>query len=415
MSRPDDASFSRRQLLTSGAIGGVIGTGVWGPALGTTAAMHDHGPNRDVYQELGVRPIINAAGTITMFGGSLMPPEVVSAWRLASQSFVNLPELQTRIGERIAKLLDVEAALVTTGAAGGILLGTAAALTYREPARIPLLPLSPELGIEVVRQKSHRACYDNQVTACGVRLVDVETREELEGAIHERTALLFSYNIHEADGQIPQAEWLEVARRRQVPTLLDAAADTPPPESLMKYTRMGFDMVVFSGGKAIRGPQDTGLLLGRKDLIEAAQRNTSPHCGNIGRGMKVGKEDMIALWAAVERFVTLDHEAERREWNGRIERIVEALGNLPSLTAETVVPPIANRVPHLLLRWDETRIRLTPDQVMQALAAGEPSIVTARVHGTGSDGFLISVFTLQPGEEKIVADRLHDVLQAATR
>lgn len=419
MPHPDDPAPSRRQLLAGAALGGTLGISALAPALGTAAATEaggtqgqGHAPARDVYGELGVQRIINAAGTITMFGGSLMPPEVLAGWQAASQSFVNLLELQQRVGQQIAKLLGVEAALVTTGAAGGILLGTAAAVTYRDPALVERLPLDPNQGIEVIRQKFHRACYDNQITACGVRLVDVETREELERAIHDRTALMFSYNVHEAAGQIKQPEWLEVARRHNIPTLLDAAADTPPVEMLAKYTRAGFDMVVFSGGKAIRGPQDTGLLLGRRDLIEAAQRNTAPHCGNIGRGMKVAKEDMVAMWAAIRRFVTLDHEAEQRMWHDRIQLIVRALADLPTLTAETIVPPIANRVPHLLLRWDENRIRLTPDELKRALVDGEPSIVTARVHGTGSDGFLVSVFMLEPGEDQVVADRLREILRA---
>jgi L-seryl-tRNA(Ser) seleniumtransferase len=290
-------------------------------------------------------------------------------------------------------------------------LATAAALTYRDPSRIARLPLPPDEGLEVIRQTTHRACYDNQVKTCGVRLVDVETREELERAIGDKTVLMLSYNIHEPDGRIPRAEWLEVARRRQVPTLLDAAADTPPVEALWKLQQSGYDLVAFSGGKALRGPQDAGLLLGRKDLIEAAKQNTSPRCGTIGRGLKVSKEDMVAMWAAVERFVRLDHAAEVREWERRIATIEAALQGL-GVATERIVPPIANRVPHLLIRWDEQRLRITPEQLKKELASGDPSIATARVHGTGAEGCLISVFMLQPGEEQIVAARLRQILQA---
>ncbi|MDP7014384.1 MAG: aminotransferase class V-fold PLP-dependent enzyme [Pirellulaceae bacterium] len=367
----------------------------------------------DVYKSLGVRPIINAAGTITTLGGSLMPPEVVAAWNAASQSFVRLPELQDRVGERIAKLLDVDAALVTTGAAGGILVGTAAAVTHRDHSLISRLPLPPEMGLEVIRQSSHRECYDNQVKTCGVKLVDVKTRDDLERAINQRTVMMFSYNVQEGESKISQQDWVEVARRHKIPTLLDAAADTPPVDALSKYNKLGYDMVVFSGGKAIRGPQDAGLLLGSKDLIETAKLNTAPRCGNIGRGMKVSKEDMVAMWAAVERFVKLDHAAELREWEQRIQTIEDAVAKIPSGKTRRVPPPIAHQVPHLVIDWDEQQVKVAPDQVKQTLAAGEPSIVTARVHGTGQEGFLISVFMLKPGEANIVAARVAEILKRA--
>ena len=408
MSAKREPRVSRRDVLKTGAggaLGGMLAGGPLAAACGTG--------NADVYETLGVKRIINAAGTITTLGGSLMPPEVVAAWTQASKSFVSLLDLQDRVGKRIAKLLGVEAALVTTGAAGGIAVGTAAAVTYRDRDRIPRLPLPPEMGIEVIRQKAHRSCYDNQVKASGVRLVVVETRAQLERAIKKRTAMMMAYNYLEADGKIKMAEWLEVARKHRVPTLLDAAADTPPLDALSKYNRMGYDMVVFSGGKAIRGPQDAGLLLGRKDLIEAAKLNTAPRCGTLGRGLKVSKEDMVAMWAAVDRFVRMDHQAARREWVGRIVVIEKALRGIPTVTTRTLVPPIANQVPHLLVFWDPDRVRITSAQMKRKLAEGDPSIATARVHGTGDKGFLVSVFMLQPGEDRIVGARLRDILTQA--
>ncbi len=364
----------------------------------------------DVYKSFGVRPIINAAGSITALGGSIMPPEVLAAWNAAAQNFVPLIELQDRVGERIAKLLGVEAALVTTGAAGGILVGTAAVLTYRDHSLVSRLPLSSEMGVEVIRQKSHRECYDNLVTACGVKLVDVESRDDLERAINPRTAMMYSYNVHEEAGHIKREEWVAVARKHGIPTLLDAAADVPPVDALWKYNRMGFDLVVFSGGKALRGPQSAGLLLGRKDLIDAAKLNTSPRCDNIGRGLKVSKEEMVAMCAAVERFLKLDHDAEWREWERRIAVIAEAIKGIPSVSTKTIIPPIANHVPHLLILWDEARLKITREQLKQRLADGDPPIVTARVHGTGDEGFLISVFMLQSGEEQVVAQRIRKLL-----
>jgi L-seryl-tRNA(Ser) seleniumtransferase len=294
-----------------------------------------------------------------------------------------------------------------------MLVATAAAVTCRDRTLIGQLPVPAELGVEVVRQKAHRECYDRQVAACGVKLVDVETLEELDRAVNPRTAMLLAYNVREAEGRIGHREWVAAARRLGIPTLLDAAADTPPRERLWQYNTLGFDLVAFSGGKALRGPQNAGLLLGRKDLIEIAKLNTSPHCGTIGRGLKVSKEDMVAMWAAVERFMRLDLAAEEREWIRRIAVIAEAVSPVPTLKAETITPPVANHVPHLLLHWDEQRVKITPDQVKAKLAEGDPPIATARVHGTGTTGFLISVFMLQPGEEQIVADRVREVLEQA--
>jgi L-seryl-tRNA(Ser) seleniumtransferase len=195
-----------------------------------------------------------------------------------------------------------------------------------------------------------------------------------------------------------------------VPTLLDAAADVPPVARLAEYNRMGFDLVAFSGGKALRGPNNTGLLLGRKHLVDAAKRNASPHCGTIGRMMKVSKEDMVALLAAVERYLHIDHQAEWREWERRIGVIEQALKDIPTLECQRVVPPIANHVPHLILAWDEKRLKLTRERLTRQLAAGDPPIQLGRVSGTGDKGVLISVFMLQAGEEQIVAERLRAIL-----
>lgn len=406
----DHDAVTRRTVLKTGAggaIGGLLATDSLGAALEPSLAT------ANVYETLGVNTLINAAGTITRLGGSLMPPEVVAAWLDASKHFVNLVELHDKVGERIARLLAVEAAMVTTGAAGALVLGTAAALTYRDRSLIARLPLPPDMQREVIRQKTHRECYDQQVTMCGVKLVDVETRDDLERAISTRTAMMLAYNVHEDDGKIKREEWVEVARQHGIPTLLDAAADAPPLDALSKYNRLGYDLVAFSGGKAIRGPQGAGLLLGRRDLIEAARLNASPYCGNIGRGMKVAKEDLVAMWAAVERFVHVDHAAEQQEYERRIAVIEDLLRGLPTLRTKRIVPPIANQVPHLLIQWDEQKLKITPADLKQKLEEGDPPIATARVHGTGNEGFLISVFMLKTGEDRLVGERVQQVLRDA--
>ena len=403
-----DSSVTRRVVLKTGAasaVGGSLATQGW---AGADAARPS------VYEALGLKPIVNAAGTITTLGGSVMPQEVVDAWADAARTFVDLVALQDRVGERIAALLGVEAALVTTGAAGALMLGTAAAVTRGDPDRTRRLPDTTGMKNEAIVQRAHSECYNHQITNCGVKLIEVDTRDELDRAINDRTALMLFYNLHDAAGKIRRAEWVDVARQRGIPTLIDAAADVPPLDALWKYNKMGFDMVAFSGGKALRGPNDVGLLLGRKDLIEAAKRNTSPRCNTIGRMMKVSKEDMVAMWAAIDRYVHTDHDAERREWERRIGVIEKALEGIPTIRTQHITPSIANHVPHVLIHWDEDRVRIARDQVKKTLADGDPPIATARIHHTGTAGFLISVFMLRPGEDRIVASRLRDILQQAS-
>jgi L-seryl-tRNA(Ser) seleniumtransferase len=402
--------MTRRGVLQSGAgfaLGGILGAA-------NPASAQRPSDSKSVYEALGVRHVINATGTVTALGGSLMPPEVIAAWTDAAGHFVDLIDLHNKVGEHIAKLVGVEAALVTTGAAGALLLGTAAAVTRGEPKFVQRLPNTKGMKNEVILQKTHHSCYDNQLTNVGVKLIDVETAADVRRAVNERTALMFFMNLADTDGRIQRGEWIDLARQHKVPTLLDAAADVPPVKRLSAYNRMGFDLVAFSGGKALRGPNNTGLLLGRRDLIEAAGRNANPHCGTIGRMMKVGKEDMIALLAAVERYVRTDHQVEWKEWERRLGVIEKALKGIPTLQTEQIVPPVANHVPHIVLSWDESRVKVTPAQLTKALADGDPPIRIGRVHGTGDKGVLISVFVLQEGEDQIVAARLRAILEKAT-
>jgi L-seryl-tRNA(Ser) seleniumtransferase len=242
----------------------------------------------------------------------------------------------------------------------------------------------------------------------------VKTPADVERPVGARTALVFFINVTEADGRIKRGEWVELARRHQVPTLLDGAADVPPVERRSKYGRLGFNLVAFSGGKALRGPNNTGLLLGRKALVEAAKRNANPYCGTTGRMMEIGKEDMIALLAAVERYVRLDHKAEWREWERRIGVIEAALKHVPTLQCERIVPPIANHVPHLILSWDEKRVKISRERLRRDLAAADPPILIGRVSGTGDKSILISVFALQEAGERVVAERLRGILEKAS-
>ena len=362
------------------------------------------------YDSLGIKRIINATGTVTILGGSIMPPEVVAAWVEASTSFVNIVDLQLKASSRIAELLEVESALITTGAAGAIVLGTCAALTRDDPARIARLPNAPGPRNDIILQKSHHSGYDSQLTGAGARLIEVETLDDLRGAISERTALMFFMNDADGDGLIHHAEWTSFARRHSVPTLIDASADIPPIERLKNYISAGFDLIAISGGKALRGPNDTGLLLGRRDLVEVARCNASPFEPTFGRMMKVGKEDIMALLAAVERFVRLDHQAIWNENERRISVIATTLRDVPGIHCERVIPPVANHQPHLIIDWNDSELCLSKKDVTAALLSGDPPIQIGRVAGTGEKGILISVLTLEPGEETVVASRLRTIL-----
>ena len=364
----------------------------------------------NIYQRLGVPTLLNAAGTFTDLGGSLMPPEVLDACRQAAGHFVDLAELQTQVGRHIAQLLGVEAALVTGGAASGILLGTAAAIALKDESFVSRQVVNQDgLPYEVIRQASQRDIYDRQLETCGVKIVEVESAADFPDAISERTALMMAYNLYEPESPIRHQEWLELAAKYAIPTLLDAAADTPPVENLWRFNRMGFDMVTFSGGKAIRGPQSSGLLLGRKDLIAAAARNAVPVEGTIGRVAKVSKEDIVGLWKALELFVSpgpANGDLIATRCMEQLQTIESILRDRTSVECRFVTPAEANHFPHLIVDWSNSGQSKTVEEVATQLRQGDPPIATGRVYGTGSDGLLLSAINLQPGEEIVVGERL---------
>jgi L-seryl-tRNA(Ser) seleniumtransferase len=407
MSEPNRRKVTRRRVLQAGA-----GLAASAPLAGEVSAAEPV-KRPGGYEVLGVKPVINAIGTVTVLGGSVMPPEVVAAWAEASKHFVDLVDLQDKVAARIAKLLGAESALVTTGAAGALFLGAAAAVTRGDRKLIGRLPDTTGARNEIVIQKAHHSCYDNQLTGVGAKLVEVETAADVAKAVTDRTALMFFMNIATDAGKLSRQEWVALARRYKVPTLIDAAADVPPVERIAEYAKLGFDLIALSGGKAMRGPNDTGLLLGRKDLIDAAKANANPNCGTVGRALKVGKEDMVALWATVERFVRLDPAAEQKEFERRIAVIEKAVKDVPTVECERITPDIANHVPHLQVTWNEKTVKITRAKVTHILAEGDPSIRIGRVSGTGDKGILFAVHTLQEGEDAIVAARVAEILKKA--
>jgi L-seryl-tRNA(Ser) seleniumtransferase len=410
--------FGRRRFLEAvsalpflgGFVGGVgvAASEASGGTLAGGGALAG-GKTRDYFADLGVRPFINAAGTYTAMTASLMPPEVMDAIQYASKNFVMLDELHDRVGERIASLLSCEAAMVTAGAASAMTLGTAGVLTGTDRQKIGALPNLAGMKSEVIIQKSHRFGYDHAVRACGVTLVEVETREELERAITDKTAMMLFYNNNNPVGQIKDEEFARLGKARGIPTMNDCAADVPPVENFWKYTKMGFDLVTFSGGKGIRGPQSAGMLLGRKDLIAAARLNGPPNSA-IGRGMKTNKEEMLGMLVALDLFLKKDHAREGSEFQSRAEAIQKSASSVAGVTAEIFVPPIANHVPHVRITWDAAAKGLTPADVVKALRDGEPSIGTR----AENESLVIGVWMMKPGEDRIVARRLREVLAKRT-
>ena len=285
---------TRRRALHIGAVAPVAAA----VSTSTSSTITATTPSA-LYASLGVKPVINAAGVVTVLGGSIMPPEVIKAMEEASRYFIPLPELEKKVGARIAELLKAPACMVTCGAASAIAVGTAACLSQGNPKKLRQLPGREGIKYEVIQQKTHHSGYEHQMELCGAKLVIVETRQELESAINERTGMMFFLNKADPLGQVKREEFIKIAKERGIPTMNDAASDATPKENLFRYTEQGFDLVIFSGGKALRGPQSSGLLLGRKDLIDAAYPAMSPFAG-IGRGMKVGKEELCGLLAAVE-------------------------------------------------------------------------------------------------------------------
>jgi L-seryl-tRNA(Ser) seleniumtransferase len=404
--------WSRRRFLESLAATPVVGDLVGArrglktaPDMpGETASAAKGG--RDYFKELGVRPFINAAGTYTAMTASLMLPEVMDAINYASKHYVMLDELHDRVGERIATLVRAEAAMVTCGAASALTLGTAGVLTGTDRQKISDVPNLAAMKSEVIIQKAHRFGYDRALRNCGIRFVEVETREDLERAVNGQTAMMLFYNNNNKEGRIQDQEFAELGKKHGIPTMNDAAADVPPLENLWKYTAMGFDLVAFSGGKGLRGPQSAGLLLGKKPLIAAARMNGSPNGNAIGRGMKVNKEEMLGMLAAVEFFVSKDHAKEGLEYDKRAEEIRRSAASVPDVKAEIFVPDVANHVPHVRVTWDAASKPLKAASVVKAMQDGEPSIA---IRSEG-ESLVVGVWMMRSGEEKIVARRLRQEL-----
>jgi L-seryl-tRNA(Ser) seleniumtransferase len=366
-----------------------------------------------VYDEIGLRRVINASGSMTGLGGSLMAPEVVEKMAEAARSFVFMPELMAWAGGEIARLTGTEAGLVTTGTAGGILLASAACLTGMDRQRMRELPRAGERN-EFVAQTTHRIGFDHAIGVAGGRIVEVggpqgASAAELAAAITERTAAVF-YVVLDPKPALPLAEVAAIAHERNVPVIVDAAAELPPVTNLSAFFEDGADIILFSGGKEISGPNDTGILCGRRDLVQAAAAQAFPN-GGIGRPMKVSKEQIVALVFALRRFASLDWEARMERWQRMAQHMVDALQGIDGVTVEVAYPQSGGRplcIPRARLAIDASKVGRSAAEVDAALEAGEPAVSALPI---GADLWL-NPQHLEDGEEDVVVQRVSEVLSA---
>lgn len=368
---------------------------------------------RDLFKELGIRTFINARGTITAMTGSLMHDYVLEAIKDTSKEFCMLDELQDRVGVRIAEMTHSEAATVTSGAFSALTLGMAGILTGMDLKKVSQLPNLKGTGMksEVIIQKSHKIDYNHALTNCGVKLVYVESANDVDRAVNGKTASMHFLGSALNSGKINYEEWIGLSKKHNLPATIDIAANVPPASNIWKFNDMGFSFVALSGGKAIRGPQSAGILMGRQEIIAAARLSAPPRGFNVGRGMKVNKEEIFGMYVALEHYLGQDHEKEWKEWEARVFHIADEAESVNGVKTETYVPPIADHSPTLKISWDSKTIKISGNELIELLKAGEPSI---EAYGGGKSSITVSPWMMISGQEKIVANRIKEELFKAS-
>lgn len=374
----------------------------------------------DVYRDLDITTIINAAGTLTTVGGSLMPEEVLAAMQGAARHYVDMEELHRAAGERIAALVGAPSAHVTSCASAGITVMAAACMTGTDRRLIDRLPDSRGMRNEFVVQRAHRNGFDTAVQVAGGNLIAVGPSEsEISDACNQQTAAVY-YTLAWfcREEALSLSKTASVAHQAGVPLIVDAAAEVPPVENLARFLDEGADLVAFSGGKAIRGPQASGFILGREELIEACRLNDCPNMG-IARGMKAGKEEIVGLVKAVELYVRKNHAAEMEVWHARLSHIQQHLKAIEQVEIARRFPyGVGQQIPHLAVRWNEAKLGVTLEQAVDRLADGVPRIAVQLLnprneeyHSSEPPHIRVHPHTLADGQERIVADRLVEVLK----
>lgn len=404
-------SLSRRRFFQAGAAAPLVGAAA---CASGAEAVSDPGPKvlEDIYGKLGVRPFINAVGTITVFSGTLMSAETHAAMEAASQSFVKIADLQAAVGKRLAELSGAEDAIVTAGASAALCCASLAATVGDDVEKMKRVPDLTGSKDEFILQKLHRNPYDHAFRMTGAKLIEVETAEQMSKAIGPKTAFCaFVRSHHTLETPVELEEYTAIAHEHGLPVVLDAAAELPPKENFSKFVGMGVDMVAFSGGKNLRGPQCSGMLLGKREWIRKAYANAAP-ANYFARIAKVGKEEMVGLLSAVEQYMAKDHEAERAEYHAKLERIAKQLEGLDTVLTEFIPNNDFSHSPRLSVQWDEDKLGLSLEQMIEKLREGEPSIEASdmRRFNPPWKGLGIFPYLLKDGEEMIIAERVREIL-----
>ena len=368
----------------------------------------------DIYDELGVRKVINGNATLTALGGSTLPAEVSAAMTEAAQYFVDIDDLHQKVGRRIAELTRNEAAYVSCGAAAGLTLSTAACMAGIDPKKREQLPHTDGMKNQVIVHRFGRVGYDFAIRQAGAELVEIgaesgTSADDMVRAITDQTAAIFYfYNVTRMAGQVPLEQGIKIAQQHGVPLIVDAAAQLPPVENLWRFTEMGADLALFSGGKGLCGPQASGLVLGRRDLVKACAFHACPR-PFIGRPMKVGKEEIIGLLAAVERYVQLDHDQLMKDYEDQVQYVIDECSAVPHLSARRDFPSEAGQpMPRAEVTLDERNLGISRDDMLRELRDGEPSISLA---AAGEHGIFVNPQTLEAGQVEIIVARIKDIAE----
>lgn len=400
------AEPTRRDMFT---IGNVLALpAMLGAAAQTAEAAGPLRPGPQIYQSIGVEPVINCRGTFTIIGASVELPEVRAAMDAAAQHFVQLDELADAVGRRLAELTGAEWGMVSSGCAAALKHVTAACVAGGNPEKLLRIPdLSGMEKIEVVTPRWSRTAYDHAIRNIGVRIIHVETAEEMEKALSRRTAMIYLMAGGASNaGPLSLENVARIAKPHDIPILVDAAAEVLTIPNV--HLQRGATVVAYSGGKAICGPQCAGLILGRKDILMSAWQASSPHHGP-GRDNKVGREETLGMLAAVEAWVKRDHKAEWTKWLGYLDTISKRLTTIAGIKTEVREPRgLSNKSPALVVSWDPAQLHITGEEVAEEVARNKPRIAL----GAGVTSIDITAWMMQPGDDRIVADRLHGILAA---
>lgn len=407
--RSEWATVNRRELFrrsgllaAAGALGGNLKHAEAAPA----------GEPGQLYRAIGVKPVVNGRGTFTIISGSQSLPEVKRAMEEASHSYVQMDELMDGVGKRLAELTGAEWGIVTAGCAAAMTHCTSAAIAGTNPERMQRLPNLTGLKNEVIIPEYSRNVYDHAIRMLGVKIVEVKTKPELEAAFNERTALVYVLAGPGDDGPLGTQVVSEVAKRHNVPLLVDAAAEGLTFPNL--HLQRGATVVAYSGGKALRGPQAAGLLLGEKSLVQAAWLNSAPHHA-FGRSLKVGKEEIMGMLAAVEAWPKRDHDAEWKVWESWLSNIASRVQKVDGVTTSVRQPQgLSNKTPTLVVHWDAGKVGITGQELAKTLLDTEPRIVLGGATGIRPDRMestlSITPWMMIPGDDKVIGDRLYAVL-----